>query len=63
MEKFPEYFEHAKKRAVPGSADGFHDLCEPVDAPLSKAEQGSSSTTPIDLKLVRHLQSVGGSLL
>eukprot|EP00971_Amphidinium_carterae_P011375 224048-Amphidinium_carterae.1 len=63
MEKFPEYFEHAKKRAVPGSAEGFHDLCEPVDAPLSKAEQGSSSTVALDPKLVRHLQSVGGSLL
>eukprot|EP00971_Amphidinium_carterae_P107921 2136562-Amphidinium_carterae.1 len=37
MEKFPDYFDHAKKRAVPGSAEGFHDLCEPVDAPLSKS--------------------------
>eukprot|EP00971_Amphidinium_carterae_P164794 3267287-Amphidinium_carterae.1 len=63
MEKFPDYFEHTKKRAVPGSAEGFHDLCEPVDAPLSKAEQGSSSTVTPDPKLVRHLQSVGGSLL
>eukprot|EP00971_Amphidinium_carterae_P025575 504338-Amphidinium_carterae.1 len=63
MEKFPDYMEHSKNRAVPGSADGFNDLCEPVDAPLSKAEQGSSSTTTIDLELVRHLQSIGGSLL
>eukprot|EP00971_Amphidinium_carterae_P041546 815925-Amphidinium_carterae.1 len=61
MEKFPEYFDHAKKRAVPGSSEGFKDLCEPVDAPLSKDEQGNSS--PPDLKLVRHLQAVGGSLL
>eukprot|EP00971_Amphidinium_carterae_P215086 4269050-Amphidinium_carterae.1 len=61
MEKFPEYFDHAKKRAVPGSSEGFQDLCEPVDAPLSPDEQGHSSTP--DLKLVRHLQAVGGSLL
>eukprot|EP00971_Amphidinium_carterae_P056931 1125733-Amphidinium_carterae.3 len=63
MEKFPDYFDHAKKRDVPGSAEGFHDLCEPVDAPLSKAEQGSSSSVAPDPKLVRHLQSVGGSLV
>eukprot|EP00971_Amphidinium_carterae_P290736 5773205-Amphidinium_carterae.2 len=60
MEKFHEYLE-SKKRAVPGSPEGFKDLSEPVDAPLSKEEIKASSTA--DLKLVRHLQSVGGSLL
>eukprot|EP00971_Amphidinium_carterae_P312820 6217089-Amphidinium_carterae.1 len=60
MEKFPEYFE-SKKRATPGSPEGFKDLSEPVDAPLSKEEIKASSTA--DLKLVSHLQSVGGSLL
>eukprot|EP00971_Amphidinium_carterae_P266835 5292980-Amphidinium_carterae.2 len=44
-----------------GSPEGFKDLSEPVDAPLSKEETTASSTS--DLKLVRHLQSVGGSLL
>eukprot|EP00971_Amphidinium_carterae_P152583 3023859-Amphidinium_carterae.1 len=60
MEKFPEYFE-SKKRAVPGSPKGFNDLSETVDAPLTKEEVQASST--VDLKLVRHPQSVGGSLL
>eukprot|EP00971_Amphidinium_carterae_P203075 4029985-Amphidinium_carterae.1 len=55
MEKFPEYFE-SKKRA-----EGFKDLSEPVDSPLTTEEVKASST--VDLKLVKHLQTVGGSLL
>eukprot|EP00971_Amphidinium_carterae_P038839 763286-Amphidinium_carterae.1 len=60
MDKFPEYFE-SKKRAMPGSPEGFNDLSEPVDAPLTKEEIKASST--VDTKLVKHLQSIGGSLL
>eukprot|EP00971_Amphidinium_carterae_P053833 1060205-Amphidinium_carterae.1 len=60
MEKFPEYFE-SKMRAMPGSPEGFNDLSEPVDSPLTTEEVKASST--VDLKLVKHLQSVGGSLL
>eukprot|EP00971_Amphidinium_carterae_P349629 6491116-Amphidinium_carterae.1 len=50
---------HRERREL--CPEGFKDLSEPVDAPLSKEEITASSTA--DLKLVRHLQSVGGSLL
>eukprot|EP00971_Amphidinium_carterae_P152737 3027320-Amphidinium_carterae.1 len=45
---------------MPGSPEGFNDLSEPVDASLTTEEIKASST--VDTKLVKHLQSIEGSL-
>eukprot|EP00971_Amphidinium_carterae_P279345 5545509-Amphidinium_carterae.1 len=60
MEKFPEHFNDVKQRGVPGSSDGFKDMNEPVDAPLSAHETSSATLTAEETKLIKHLQSVGG---
>eukprot|EP00971_Amphidinium_carterae_P350872 6491783-Amphidinium_carterae.3 len=61
MDKFPEYFNDVRQRAVPGSSEGFKDIAEPIDAPLSTCEQSDKVLTAEETRLVKHLQSIGGS--